>query len=454
MSKRSAPPQSSDLLEWTITSAPTEDEGLPAPFEPSTPFDSRAPQNPTTRLRSPHARQFGLILIGLLAAAMLGLWLVPTLGDYRVRQTVRQVIAAEEQAALARDAARFKQFSEARYTVWAEAQARRARVGQAAPLPSPLLRPVPEAGRVRSFKLLAPEIILVEVARQFIAPDGRTFKFVLPQFYRFNGQWQRIPPPEGYWGERHKLPGQRIDVNYFPVDAAFAADLSRYLEDVLARACAVWACPDDLHLTVNLANTYYQTDEDLPALIPSDPLLFALLPPHVTRWPDYVLLVSSPHAAGYPAEAAGADLLKRGIAAQALFATADQLTFKRDYVEQPGNAFYYALVARLSASLGVDGEGITYLRTVRGRVRLDGLWANRTGSGRRPNEARIALVLLNTLLAGQAQPAEVALFHNWRSATGPEVWLAQSLGISVEEAQAQLESAARAISDAESTSPP
>lgn len=430
----------SNLLDWTITDAPLDGEILspPAPF-PATPHDRETEDR--ARILS---RQIwiiaGILMIGLLTA----LWLPPFVNAYRTRQAVALVVAGEEQAALAKDPVRLRQFSSPADAVWQDEQARRARAGHAAPLPLPLLRPLSQPGRIQSSEDFAPDIVRADVARTYVAPDGTPFRFILPQFYRFDGTWQRISAPDVYWGDQFTYTGRRVTLSYYSADAEFAGRLGPYFDDVLAHACAAWGCPDDLAIRVNFGNHYYQAAE-VPRDLPQDePLLLALMPPHFTRSLDYVLLVASPHAAGYPADAASADLFRRAIATQVLFAAADKLTFTSGGLNPIGNAFFYALVARMSARLGLDAPGVARLHTANTRFTVAQMWSVNTTfrAWGQPEAVRGALAVMNVLLQDQPAETEDELFNGLRSASAPAAWLAEGMGISVEAAQRALEMAA------------
>jgi len=432
-----------DLLEWIVTDAPLDGEVLPSP--------SPSPATPSERQIEDRARKLsrqlwimaGCLSLGLLAA----MWLPPLVSAYRTRQAVALVVAGEEQAALAKDAAGLRQFSSPADAVWQEAQARRARAGHAAPLPLPLLRPVSQPGRIQSIEDFAPDIVRADVVRMYVAPDGTPFRFTLPQFYRFSGTWQRIPAPDVYWGDQFAYTGQRVVLSYYPVDADIMKSLGPYLDDVLARACAAWGCPDDLVIRVNFGSHYYQAAE-IPRNLPSDePLLFALMPPHFTRSLDYVLFVAAPHAAGYPADAASANLFRRAIATQVLFAAADKLTFAYDGLNPIGNAFFYALVARMSARLGLDAPGVARLHTANTRFTVEQMWSVNTTfrAWGQPEAVRGALAVMNVLLQDRPAETEDELFDSLRSASDPAAWLADGMGISVEAAQRELERAAANI---------
>ena len=430
----------SDLLDWTFSDAPLDGEVLLPP--PSSPVA------PPVEITEDRARKLSLQLWMITSSLVVGLLAVllvqPVISASQVRLAVAQVVAAEDQAALAHDEERLKRLSEAASPSWLDAQARRAEAGQTAPLPLRILQPVPEAARVRSVEMLTREIVRAEVARKFTTPDGAVVTFLLPQFYRLDGGWKRIESPDAYWGDQIFDIGARLDFNYYPADDAFVTELRPYLEEVLARACAEWTCSADLHLTVNFANRYFQSSEAPLPLAADEPLLLALMPPHITRWGGYTLYLRSPHEVGYPVDAAGRDLLRRAVAAQVVFAVADQIIYAHGGLDQTGNAFFYALVARMTARLGLDSPHVTTIRSASASFTTDQMWQVSLyfKTWKQPEEIRGALAILNRLLQNQPAAAEIELFHDLRSAQAPAAWLSGGLGIPVEAAHSQLQIAA------------
>jgi len=206
-----------DLLEWTVAEAPAPDES--APLLSISPPSPPAPDGHPAALSPKISRRLWLTAGGLIAVSLLGLALFSVWDKYRVRRAVEQMVALEEQAALAGDTETLTQLYDPGATTWAGLQIQRVRNGQAVPLPMQALRAVPEPGILRSVETLTPDIVRADVVHQFHAPDGTRASFALPQFYRYaNGEWKRIPPPESYRGELQEWSGKYVDLNYFAVD--------------------------------------------------------------------------------------------------------------------------------------------------------------------------------------------------------------------------------------------
>ncbi len=433
---------SNDLLEWTISHAPTDDD-LSSP-EPSSPHPrgSNAPH-----LHALHiARQTWIILGGLIVVALLGAGLAFRWNLYRLRRDVARVVVMEDEAALSGDLERLHQVTDESNSGWLNERDELASRGQAALPPTRLLRPVREPGVVQSFDTVAQNIARANVARKYIAPDGTTLTFTLPQFYRYaNGQWKRIPPPEDAPGRESTRTGPYADIQYFADDADFVEkDLGPYLDDVLGRACALWDCPANLKIAVNFfryTSPYGPSYSQQLAL----PLLFQLSPIPFNRWPQLTLSLVSPHIMGYPADAASTDHLKRVAALQALLVLADRRIGGAD---QTHNGFFYALVARASARLGLDSPNVLTLSTAPFSRPAADIWQaqdtpNVTYDPLPSDDTQRALVLLNALLRDQPETTDARLLYtvNTNAEQGLADWVAAGLGIPVDEARARLEAA-------------
>jgi WD40 repeat protein len=434
---KSSKAHSDDRLEWTISNAPTDGE-IPSP-EPSSlhAHDSETPHAHAHRI----TRQTWIILGGLIMAAVLVAGLYFTWGRYRLGSDVARIVTAEDEAALAGDIERLHQLSDQSNTGWLNERDQLASLGQPAPPPTRLLRPVREPGVVRSFTTITQNIARADVARKYVAPDGTTFTFILPQFYRFaDGQWKRIPPLEDLSEQQSTRTGTYADIKYFAADADFVEnDLGPYLDDVLARACALWDCPANLKIVVNFiryTSPYGPSYSQQPAL----PLLFQLSPITFSRWPQNTLTLVSPQLIGYPADTASTDHLKRVAAIQALLVLADRLIGGAD---QTHNGFFYALVARASVRLGLDSPSLLGEYNAPFSLTAADLWHGQRNSGivfdaLPPDDMQRALVILNWLLRDQPASVDFRLLSALTSTQNPVDWMATGLGISADEARARL----------------
>jgi hypothetical protein len=172
------------------------------------------------------------------------------------------------------------------------------------------------------------------------------------------------------------------------------------------------------------------------------------MPLHFTRAARHVLLLPSPHAAGYPADAASAGLFRRAAALQVLFAAADKLAFS-DSFNPMKNMFFYALVARMSARTGLDSPQVAGVLTAATDLTLAQMWTTSTtlGAWGRPDGLRAALAITNLLLQDRPAEMEDRLFGGLRSAPDPVSWLAEGMNLPIGAAQRALESAAASVRD-------
>jgi hypothetical protein len=375
---------------------------------------------------------------------LLGVGLFTLWNRYRIRGEVERFVAAEEQAALAGDTEKIRQLTDNGDPGWLFEHAALAEMNQAAPAPLSILWALPELGTPQSIHSIASDTVQVDVARRYVAPDGATVTFALPQFYRYaKGEWKRIAPPKTIWGEVKTRPGLRVNVTYYPIDEDFAVELSDYLEGVLAQACAAWVCPDDLKMVVRLSTTAVATDSFYYYSPFSPGSLLMLLMDGESFNVSYggpTLNFASPHAAGDPADAASADLLERVIALETLANAAHQIA-----PDSGNNEFLYALVERMAVRLKLEPSIVTEMRYVNPGLVVEDLWG--IGGQETPylggERLLVALAVVNRLLRDQPANADIKLFNSLGSASDPITWLSAGMGIPHGEAQARL----RALTD-------
>jgi hypothetical protein len=434
----------SDLFEWTVTDAPLAEppaERWIMPGAEAAVSETPTPGETVRRAVSFFRSVSGVLLLAV-GVVLLTVWLAEGWQRWATEQTVRNTFAREEQAALSGDATTLLALTQTSDRIWLEQRLDRAANGLFAPSPLHGLRPIPEAGRVQAITQLQPDLFQVDVARRYALPGGQTLTFVLPQFYqRVNGAWLRSFAPDSYWGAPMRLAGRYVAIEGSAVDHDFASELLPDLDGMLGQFCESWGCERQPPITVDLARRYYQR-LDVPELQPGDPLLFSVLPTHVTRYPDYALLVPSPHDVGFPAEDAARDLLHRAIGVQVLFAAMDRLAFdgRRDAV---ANSFFFALVARESVRLGLDSESVLHpvARITPERLTAQRYWDFRGGAWRRPDVMGNSLWLMNAWLAEGDARVDASLLRAIGGATSPAEWLALGAGLPFDTAQAEVEAA-------------
>jgi len=428
-----------DLLEWTVAEAPALDDS--APLLSISPPSPPAPDGHPAALSLKISRRLWLTAGGLIAVSLLGLALFSVWDKYRVRRAVEQMVALEEQAALAGDTETLTQLYDPGATTWAALQIQRVRNGQAVPLPMQVLRPAPEPGVLRSVETLTADTVRADVVRQFIALDGSRASFALPQFYRYaNGAWKRIPPPESYRGELQEWSGKYIDLNYFAVDEDFALELGPYLDGVLTQACAAWMCPEDLKFGLDFLLDNTSPSFFASAASPGEPLLFKRILARAMSAGGSTSSLPAPHLAGYAADTASTELLKRLLALEILARATDEIT--RRGRTQSDNAFAYALAVRMGVRLKLEAPEATRIFFANPAFTVEELWAANALYPQVPSDVQAvlheALAVLNVILRDRPPETEDELFRGLRTATDPVAWLSDGLGIAPEEARARL----------------
>lgn len=411
--------QPRDWLDWTLTDAPDTSS---AAHEAAT---AGAPIPPLRWLTK--SKRLWLTFGGVLALVVSLLLVLPGAQQNSTYAIITALIAAEEQAAQQRDVAAFRQFTAEGDSVWHQAQLRLVERGWPAPLPSQGLAPLPAAGQVISIETYAPNILRVAVQRHYAQAAAPPLAFILPQFYRFDGEWRRIPPPDMAWGEQRKYTSPYLNVGYSSTDAPFIEATLPLIEKMLAQVCDYWSC-SGLRLNMIFTNFSFRAEADVTELHAHDPLLYALMPVRLSRFPEPLLLLPALNATGYPVDAPSMAFLQRAVQLQVLFAVADQLSFEIGGIGQTGNAFFYALVARMGAHVGLEAPfALEPFQLPREALSsLDRLWRVRSFVWRRPEDMRAALAVLNRLLYNAPIGAEIYLFSTWQNRPSPEAWLAEA----------------------------
>lgn len=394
-----------DLLDWDITDAPDPDEVANRPEAYAVVGKTRS-----------HglSRQTWIWLSGVIALVIGSISAFSTWDRWRVLADVRQAVTAEVQT-----------------VSW----------------PNPLLAPAnPATPEIQSITSLGGNTAQAEVSHNFLSPSGQSLTFTLTQFYQFTGtDWRRIPSPEVYWGAPRELAGKRVWVRYRAVDDDFMQEFVPFLDEVLAQACAEWLCPP--HLTLSLVFSPEVSSPRLSQTLPlNEPNTIALLMAGVDT--EQEISLPSPHASGYPTDAASRDALKKALALQTLINLATELagTVHRD------NAYLYALTARLGARLGLEspkvGQGLTVERVFEPGELWEMAYARLWQSPDTRHEAlRAALGSLNVLLADSATPSnmEAQLFASLRQNFSSTDWYVDATDLAPTEAREKLRQALGSI---------
>jgi WD40-like Beta Propeller Repeat len=451
-------------LQWTMGAAPEVDE--PAPDQP--PPSPARPVNP---------RVWPLTIV-LIVVVLAGLGAFTIWNSQKVPRDLRQVITAEETAGRTGDVDTLGSIADPHDAAWRRTLLQLATAHQAAPLPYAALRPVPGAADTIAFTTLAPDEVRADVTRAYLAPDGATLDFTLPQFYRFSQkQWHRIAPPTAgaafeFWrGHYVSIAGRTADADFV------ANDLGPYLDDVVQRACEVWTCPRGPFIGVGFADDFSFTSwPGSPPAPVAAPLLFGFIRAANPR-PSYTgpnllasaLNIQSPHMAGYPADAASAAWLRGAIAMQTLNTLANHIAHPNP-ANQNANAFLLALVVRMGARLGLEAPSALDWHSAAAGAQpansalstdLNLMWnlgqqdyhgqpvlGYRDSQGNQfgPDNPDAwdtvlngALDLTNWVLRDQPPETDGNLLRSLASAPDQSTWLANALGITQEAAWARLQ---------------
>lgn len=415
------------MLDWVISDAPDFSEPE-APLPPP-PVTVSPVSLPRLRLSFSHRSRF--ILLASLLSLSLVLSLCPSLGQLIIRGQLAQIVQLEDRLALAGENVQLESLSDA---VWLKRQQTLTAPGDLVPRPLPMLTPLREPGRLQAWNWVASDLARVEVVRQFTAPDGQVYAFVIPQYYQYaNSAWKRVAPPQAE--SRSTFRGHYVEVTYASAEADLVADeLAPYLDTILARACAVWVCPEGFRIGVTFGaqpRTFFPN-----APLPDDPLLFSQTPIVFNRSPRNTLALPAPSVVGYPVGDQAVELFKRAVTAQALLVVADGVLFAEGERDLARNAFLYALVARLGAQLDLEAPTVYHILTSPLTRTPNVLWdIGIGGTSRSGDEMRRALAMLNWILRERPAESELALFDALREADNPVQWLSLGLGLTPEDAQ-------------------
>jgi hypothetical protein len=427
-----------NLLDWTISNAPSSSDAPPAPLPPGQP--SSRPSGP----RRAFSRWTWVILAALPVLALLYVTNFPRLENQRIQREVEAVIAQQEQARLAGDWPRLRGTFADDNMGWPNDQITRMRNGGfASPIQLPGLGSAHQAGRVSQFQVLGPQLVRADVVRAFELVDGTQVNLALPQFYQFAaGAWQQIAPPETPTDQALQLHGARVDVTYFPADTELAHRLLNDLDALLARACADWDCPADVRVPVRFDGTSSSLVANSSgfSLLLMDSWTFQLIYARqaATIWREVSLPTSL--QGGYAADGPAAQAVLRAASIEALLIVAQRLA--PETIRHGENTYLDALVTREAARLGLEQPQLAEMQMANPLYDPDGLWSLPRvyyfSDGAWPE----ALAILNQLLAQRAVGDERQLLHAFDSATEPRAWLAAGLGLSLEQASTQLATAA------------
>ena len=103
-------------------------------------------------------------------------------------------------------------------------------------------------------------------------------------YRRGSQRWLLSPPKTEFWGETATFSGQRLDIHYPTRDEAVVQKIAATLDEQIGILCLTFlslACPDDLHITLNLethVSLLVDTAKEMPTLNSKSRTLQLILP--------------------------------------------------------------------------------------------------------------------------------------------------------------------------------
>lgn len=431
-------PGKDDMLEWKITDTPDADEA-PAPPGP-TPAPGRWPRTGLWLVAS----VIGLTLVG---GGLYAWW-----NRANTRLAIQQALAQEARVVSAHNIAEMKAFYNPDDSEWGQAYLRWALDKQTAPRPQPFLYPLTTTGQLTALEPFGSNIMLGEVARPFSNTQGQVLTFTTTYFFAFqDDNWQRIAPPDNFWGVQQAYLGPYLTIFYWEPDQPLVQALGPYLNNLLAQACAEWACPTDykyeLYLTDILPNPLTLAGPPTDTQ-PTDPLFLDVLLSHRLSALGAVFRMASPRIMGYPTDNASRDYFMRAVGWLVVGQTSAYLGYREaQSINLFRNPLYFGLLAETGARLGLDTLQPNVPLVVSDFAVLDwvGHWGDNglslTTLGARAR-LRPALAITHQLVQGEPAGVEARLLRAlWNENVSGMSWLANGLNLSLEAMQVRFDAA-------------
>jgi hypothetical protein len=420
-------------VDWTFDNIPAEGEPAPLTTTGQAGAGLRAGRPPSEKAPSRTVPRWVLVAVPVVAVALgVGAYLFGRAGWARLEAQVRGEVAYEDERSAARDAATVAAM-QAGDSDWRVRRGAEVGLGLAAPLPAPNLLPTGAPARVASFKPAGDDVFEATVVREYADASGQAYAFELAQRYRNLGPglWERLPPDDASLANTTVFAGAYLTVTFPVADLPWLTEALPAFESVLARACADWQCPPGLKLNVVFSAQYNARTSVLRANRPAGagyPIVFDL-PPLTASFSDRLFRLPSPHAAGYPRDAAAAAALTRATSAQLLAALASELGANN---RRNPDYFLDALIAREEQRLGLSGAPALALTPFE-FISPVGLW-RMSGQGELAGMSDSlalraqALSLVDFALEGQPPSVDAALLQHAGSYNDPAAWLESGLG--------------------------
>jgi hypothetical protein len=381
----------SDNFDWTISEEFPEEKAGASPH----PTSEAGPPAPA---RAARPRWAVALTVSLIPVLVLIPWLAARWDEQRTRTTLEQMALAAEPA----------------------------------PMPLVGVAPMSAPATIHQFARLSPALARVDVARQYLTPEGGRVTFAVPHFYLFaNGVWQPGEPPDDLVGERRIYRGERFTLEYSALDADIVEQaVAPELERLFRETCGLWNCPSNATLTLEFhTRAAWRNLSAGPRGAEREPVLFTLLRSGYTgvgRFPALYL-----H--GYPVDADSRSYYARTLSLLTLARLGDSLQRSTQVAR---NALYYGLLVRQAARLGLEAG--SHLQPSEAPVTLmprqlwdwEALVPAASPAATRRAALREGVTFLGRLLADLPIGAEVALFNalsQEAEAVGATEWIVSGL---------------------------
>jgi hypothetical protein len=356
-------------LEWDVSEAPHDNEGIPhsQTDNPTPSRTSQQPDEPDNRKpyqsligRWPRAQRWLASVALLVAMAGGALWYFTHAGWQKVNNDLVSAANYEDKQASEGAANLLLNVQDRGNMDWLAVRRDEAWARQPAPLPVPMLSLDQTPLEVADVTVLDTEFVQASVNRKYSTPDGQTLTITLPQIYRRDsvGDWLRSAPPGSFWGNWLDWRGAQLAVRYSERDAAFVNQVAPTLDKRLADACSVWAggCPSQTALKLYLSG-FVGSLEYNPLSNVEVRIELANSSGGAVAPADYFLSIPSPQIAGIPTDEAGRSYLADYLAVRLIASLARHISTSPDgYYERTSQAIKALDLARADPGYLAAGD--------------------------------------------------------------------------------------------------
>ncbi len=312
-------------IDWEVTEVPPEDEPPVAPaWAAAEPLRVEAVPAAPPRLARRVPRWL-MALAALVVLAGAGMWLATRTGWQRITGDIAALVHYEDELAAQGDTKLLLQLQAATSPDWIGTRTRQTARREPAPLPAPRLWLQRVPAQVQVVEALTADWVRADVRREYLTPDGDPATYVLPQFYRRqgDGDWRRTEPPPNFWGAWLDWKSPQVLIRHSERDQAVVRAIGPKLDGMLAAVCAMWgsAChgvmPARLYFSSYVSSVEYEPLANVIMRVEFGQAMSDLPP-------DYFVTAPSPQLAGIPADAAAERYLIDYLAVRLIAALAGQ----------------------------------------------------------------------------------------------------------------------------------